>query len=283
MIFKQRFFTALLGLLFATVLTDQASALYDPGVGRFCSRDPIDLVGTGESLFHFVFGNPATDIDPTGMSTVSPADVDESKCLAKYNQRVGRPGMHDDWARAHCRHCAKMLRKWIEEQNSIINPSLAEILGSLPDCPCDISCRRLCNGHCCRGRTGKGHPTECLPDDDKAKWGWDFAVDYPLAPKVGYNIWSFHPGAHRCMRSSRGDQNVPNQQCCYDKSGKLITNGPGAGSPDINKPDHYVGEVDPFLCAVFLDGNDVNNPGHNTDLYNRLRPTNNGKNCQKNP
>ena len=38
--FKQRLFTLLLGLLFATVLTDQASALYDPGVGRFCTRDP---------------------------------------------------------------------------------------------------------------------------------------------------------------------------------------------------------------------------------------------------
>jgi hypothetical protein len=44
MIFKQRLFTLLLGLLFATVLTDQASALYDPGVGRFCSRDPIGYV-----------------------------------------------------------------------------------------------------------------------------------------------------------------------------------------------------------------------------------------------
>jgi len=47
MIFTQRFFTALLGLLFASVLTDQASALYDPGVGRFCSRDPI---GYADSL-----------------------------------------------------------------------------------------------------------------------------------------------------------------------------------------------------------------------------------------
>ena len=45
MIFTQRFFTALLGLLFASVLTDQASALYDPGVGRFCSRDPIGYGG----------------------------------------------------------------------------------------------------------------------------------------------------------------------------------------------------------------------------------------------
>jgi len=49
MIFTQRFFTLLLGLLFATVLTDQASALYDPGVGRFCSRDPIAYVDGANS------------------------------------------------------------------------------------------------------------------------------------------------------------------------------------------------------------------------------------------
>lgn len=41
MIFKQQLLTVLLGVLFAVALTDQASALYDPGVGRFCSRDPI--------------------------------------------------------------------------------------------------------------------------------------------------------------------------------------------------------------------------------------------------
>ena len=60
MIFKHRFFTALLGLLFATVLTDQASALYDPGVGRFCSRDPIGYVD-GENLQMAYFVPSATD------------------------------------------------------------------------------------------------------------------------------------------------------------------------------------------------------------------------------
>ena len=61
--FKQRLFTVLLGVLFATALTDQASALYDPGVGRFCSRDPIGYVD-GQNLFEaslFV-----SFVDPTG-------------------------------------------------------------------------------------------------------------------------------------------------------------------------------------------------------------------------
>lgn len=64
MIFKPRLFTLLLGLLFAVVLTDQASVLYDPGVGRFCSKAPI---GKAESPFdlretlggYVVFGTDA--------------------------------------------------------------------------------------------------------------------------------------------------------------------------------------------------------------------------------
>jgi len=71
MIFKQRLFTILLGLLFATVLTDQASALYDPGVGRFCSRDPIKYIG-GYSLFSYVEGNPNSWIDALGFGRKYP-------------------------------------------------------------------------------------------------------------------------------------------------------------------------------------------------------------------
>lgn len=60
MIFKQRLFTVLLGLLFVVVLTDQASALYDPGVGRFCSRDPIGYAD-GKNLQMAYFAPSATD------------------------------------------------------------------------------------------------------------------------------------------------------------------------------------------------------------------------------
>jgi len=64
MIFKHRFFTVLLGLLFATVLTDQASALYDPGVGRFCSRDPVRYI-SGPSLYQNYFRQKL--VDPSGL------------------------------------------------------------------------------------------------------------------------------------------------------------------------------------------------------------------------
>jgi hypothetical protein len=73
----------------------------------------------------------------------------------------------------------------------------------------------------------------------------------------------------------------------------LITDGPASGSPDINDPGHFAGEVDPFLCALYLDdgGNHgidgshtgaPSRPGHNVGLYNSFRPSNNGKGCAKN-
>jgi hypothetical protein len=70
MIFKHRLFTALLGLLFATVLTNQASALYDPGVGRFCSRDPIRLPQI--HCYQSFLSTPLRSIDPTGLSQAEP-------------------------------------------------------------------------------------------------------------------------------------------------------------------------------------------------------------------
>lgn len=67
MIFKQRLFTLLLGLLFTTVLTDQASALYDPGVGRFCSRDPIGYADHNNAYTANFIPHRA---DPSGMLAI---------------------------------------------------------------------------------------------------------------------------------------------------------------------------------------------------------------------
>lgn len=72
MIFKQRLFTVLLGLLFATVLTDQASALYDPGVGRFCSRDPVGYNSGTLGLYELCSSTPLSYMDPWGLFMAPP-------------------------------------------------------------------------------------------------------------------------------------------------------------------------------------------------------------------
>lgn len=67
MISQQRLLTLLLGVLFATAPTDQASALYDPGVGRFCSRDPIGYMDDRNNGSLYVMGIRLKNVDPSGM------------------------------------------------------------------------------------------------------------------------------------------------------------------------------------------------------------------------
>ncbi|HMO85970.1 MAG TPA: hypothetical protein PKC18_13735 [Lacipirellulaceae bacterium] len=66
------------------------------------------------------------------------------------------------------------------------------------------------------------------------------------------------------------------QQCCYDKDGKLVTEGPGAGTPDRNDPDHIDSDVAPWKCAKFLD----NGFGDYFNEYLRYRPPNKGNDCK---
>ena len=55
-------------LLFLTIiLSNQASALYDPGVGRFCSRDPIGYEGSPFHLHQFLDGRGLSGTDFNGL------------------------------------------------------------------------------------------------------------------------------------------------------------------------------------------------------------------------
>ena len=73
----------------------------------------------------------------------------------------------------------------------------------------------------------------------------------------------FHPGSEVCYRKREVGQKYGNQ-CCYDCKGKLITEGPGAGTPDNYCPygitdgtlvnDHFNYDVVPFNMLVGLLG-----------------------------
>lgn len=57
-------------LLFTIILSNQASALYDPGAGRFCSRDPIGYKGSKWDLYEFAGGRSINRIDPSGLAAI---------------------------------------------------------------------------------------------------------------------------------------------------------------------------------------------------------------------
>src|SRR5690606_22289869 len=79
-------------------------------------------------------------------------------------------------------------------------------LNALPNCPCSI-----------------GVPPK---NPDPRIWR-DPSTEY---------VEGYHPGAKWCMRSKKVIATKAGQQCCYDGSGSLITEGPGAGTPDRYSP-----------------------------------------------
>lgn len=97
---------------------------------------------------------------------------------------------------------------------------------------------------------------------------------------------STHPGADKCIRTQGSpNERVPSQQCCY-KGGKLITDGAGAGSVDYNTPSHEASDVDPWMCAMKLDGRTQPNGrlhvggGAHFRMYEARRPADKGKDCE---
>ena len=116
----------------------------------------------------------------------------------------------------------------------------------LPDCPCtDAEARR-----------------------DAAKWkgGIGGCPDF------------FHPGAATGYRSKQGYASVPGtshgQQCCYDAQGRLITEGPGAGTPDVWSPEtdfanHQLYDVQTWFSLGW-------------QTYNRYWVPNAGRSCPPN-
>ena len=63
---RTRFAISLIGLLAASLLTSSASAMYDPGLGRFLSRDPLGFEGGSSSHYLFLSGETVNRIDAIG-------------------------------------------------------------------------------------------------------------------------------------------------------------------------------------------------------------------------
>ncbi|XP_035660312.1 protein mesh-like [Branchiostoma floridae] len=80
-------------------------------------------------------------------------------------------------------------------------------------------------------------------------------------------------GAHHCVRSIESTFQGAGQQCCYNRDGSLLLDGPGRGTPDrIHSADpwlgHFAADVAPyFLCCKM---------SNKCDKYFERRPANDG-------
>jgi hypothetical protein len=141
-------------------------------------------------------------------------------------------------------------------------------LRDLPDCPCVLW---VWETTLVNKRTGKPcQPSDAQEDKVLVKTGVKRFIgdtDYS-EPEPPFDPLD-HPGADLCIRSTQSASGA-GQQCCYDKDGKLITGGRGAGTPDKDAPDgwweglnavagtgHMGADVYPFRNAVRAD-----NMGH---------------------
>ena len=155
---------------------------------------------------------------------------------------------------------------------------------ALPACPCNL-------------------PTQTRT---RYKWFLCFSWGYETYQKFvspDASIWSdpvdpgqtFHPGGHLCIRTKSANSNGSGQQCCYDNQGRLITLGPGAGTPDYTQAGlsgsligvgHVWTDVTAYNVAVFLDNHCLQAnflATYYVELYIEARPPNNGNNCPNNP
>ncbi len=88
----------------------------------------------------------------------------------------------------------------------------------------------------------------------------------------------FHPGAASSFRSNSTFATIPGsahgQQCTYDSNGNLLTEGPGAGTPDswspvTNGASHFTSDVLPWQVLGWR-------------IYSRYWQPNNGNGCAAN-
>ncbi|OFZ18972.1 MAG: hypothetical protein A2X94_13570 [Bdellovibrionales bacterium GWB1_55_8] len=87
----------------AVALSEEVCArMYDPGTGRFLSKDPIGFAGGDTNLYRYVRNTPLQYTDPTGLYPQCPATADGP--TAELFQRIftsssnssSSPGIHEE-------------------------------------------------------------------------------------------------------------------------------------------------------------------------------------------
>lgn len=229
---------------------------YDAGLGRWVQQDPAGYVD-GPNLYAYVLDNPTRYSDPDGLKI--PSEL-----------MPGGPSSETPAEKAR-REKVERFEDWYNTEKTNLG-----WLNNLPDCPCSLPCA-------------------------KEEFTEDF--DYPSTTKTvnragnpnpavwrDPSSWTFgyHPGAKWCMRSKGSNAAGAAQQCCYDGDGKLIKDGPGAGTPDkvsiavnnFRTGGHQDVDVGPYdLALEIMSWKDPSYPADYTAMYREVRPPNKGKNC----
>ena len=170
-------------------------------------------------------------------------------------------------------------------------------LEALPDCPCTVQEAEANPEINDPAASGRGMENVLLPNRRFGLQPNSFAASSgectPTRFKESSLIHSnvllpyFHPGAETEFRSAEpieyqtqhGKVMNIGQQCTYDKQGELITEGPGAGTPDSVSPEHntkghYIQDVRPWNVLGVEEYNQTWQPnqGDKCDPLSELSP-----------
>ncbi|MDR2437921.1 MAG: hypothetical protein LBE12_00940 [Planctomycetaceae bacterium] len=173
-------------------------AYYNPEIGRFISRDPIGYETEDANLYRYV-GNAVpnfSDNEGTCPNKINECNFPKnSSCGSdeEYNQFL--TWYNNEMKRGH---------KWMKD---------------IPVCPCTVTKKTLTFPAIFGNRTRIKYYDSGGKRIPNATW------EEPGKPTGNY-----HKGADFCMRSKSFGGHA--SQCCYDKKGKLITEGTGSGSVD---------------------------------------------------
>jgi RHS repeat-associated protein len=259
----------------------------DPVTGRWPSRDSIEEWG-GVNLYGFVGNDGVLFVDISGLIGWGPGGG-PGQCDSGGQCGVDYPSPPTPTARR-----AAIKKKFDQWFRDAMKPENQKKIDDLPDCPCELDKCSKCvvTSSPSSSLTGAQIITEfCAPE------GWELVpaiVSRSTLPK-------FHPGGEYDLRTPKAS-GESGQQCIYDRGGKLITHGRGAGTPDGRGPGgagappfdngHGSSDVEPYNWALELDDSDEANPDPNGEYYqkymrartpNRGRDPKTGRECPRNP
>ena len=185
-----------LALMLACWVCRMASGFYNPNLGRWTTRDPIEEEDT-PNLYVFVKNNPLGNVDPYGMYTLS--DAEDS--LMKRNVSMDA----ETWYGGKRYSDSQLFTEWLA-----LERTRGAWWTSLPRCPSRLCIRK------------DGTPA----NPDALKW---------KQPERGGNILQrYHPGGVFEMRSV--PVNGHGNQCVYDANGHILVGPPSGGTVDWRTP-----------------------------------------------
>lgn len=210
--------------------------MYNPTLGRWMTEDPIDFAGDNVNFYGYVNNNPTNKVDPSGLHPPDPPYP-----INKHEKEFKQQQLEAAW-----KADAETFMSWYTAEMKDL--SWLKNLDTPPD---KLEFRNVKVKFC------------IAPPEPGMRYGqWEERIESQAVLPDGWEwdnklaMSKYHPKATYGIRKKAAGSDA-GQQAMYDGSGKLITGGLSAGTPDkynqSKKLEHLYADVAPFDLATRLD------------------------------